>query len=319
MTTEVGTDVQKARALLERGLLVSIPTETVYGLAANAYDRTAVVKIFEVKARPSFDPLIVHSNSVDRIREFVEEIPTWAEPLVERFWPGPLTLVLRKKSIIPDIVTSGFETVGVRIPRHPLTLDLLEGLTVPLAAPSANPFGYISPTTAQHVQDQLDGRISYILDGGACEVGVESTIVGEVEGVPTILRVGGVGFEAIRALVPDVVMKSGKATSTMMPGSLPSHYAPRTRLVIGSPDFGKYAPEEIGCLAFTAVNQKIPIAHQEVLSMKGDLTEAASRLFHAMRELDKLGLRVIYAERVPDLGIGLAINDRLERASFHAA
>ena len=316
MTTEIGTDVQKARALLERGLLVAIPTETVYGLAANAYDSIAVTRIFEVKGRPTFDPLIIHSNSIAKIQTFVEEIPAWAVSLSEHFWPGPLTLILKKKAIVPDIVTSGLDTVAVRVPRHALTLDLLESLEMPLAAPSANPFGYVSPTRPDHVIDQLGGRISYILDGGVCEVGLESTIIGEVDGVPSILRLGGVDLEAIRELLPDIAVHTNPTSNPISPGSLESHYATHKPLYIGEPDLVQFRPEEIGTITFSKVYPEIPKAQQQVLSFFGDLREAASRLFHAMRELDRSDVKVIYAERVLDQGIGRAINDRLERASI---
>lgn len=178
MPAVIGTDVREAARLLAAGGLVAIPTETVYGLAANAFDEAAVLKVFAAKQRPAFDPLIVHVHSLEQVREVVRELPPEAEALMRSFWPGPLTLVLPKQPRIPDLVTSGLDTVGVRMPAHPLTQELLRALPFPLAAPSANPFGYVSPTTAQHVLDQLGERIPYILDGGPCTIGVESTIIG---------------------------------------------------------------------------------------------------------------------------------------------
>ncbi|MBK8614111.1 MAG: threonylcarbamoyl-AMP synthase [Flavobacteriales bacterium] len=184
MAAVIGTDLKEAARLLSAGELVAVPTETVYGLAANAFDEAAVLKVFEAKQRPAFDPLIVHVHSMEQLASVVREMPPEAETLMQAFWPGPLTLVLPKHPSIPDLVTSGLDTVGVRMPAHPLTLQLLSALPFPLAAPSANPFGYVSPTTAQHVADQLGDRIPYILDGGACAVGVESTIIGWEEQEP---------------------------------------------------------------------------------------------------------------------------------------
>ena len=187
---EIGKDIEKSAALLASGELVAIPTETVYGLAGNALDEKAVVQIFKSKNRPRFDPLIVHVAGIDQVYNYVESIPEELKALAEAFWPGPLTLLLTKKSIIPDLVTSGLGKVGVRVPNHALTLSLLERLDFPLAAPSANPFGYISPTSASHVQDHLGDKLAYILDGGHCEVGLESTIVGMEEGQVIIYRLG---------------------------------------------------------------------------------------------------------------------------------
>jgi L-threonylcarbamoyladenylate synthase len=174
---QIGSDINYAIELLTRQELVGIPTETVYGLAGNAYNADAIAKIFKVKERPFFDPLIVHTSKVDRIKDFVKEIPDKAQELATKFWPGPLTLILNRKSIIPDLVTSGLNTVAVRIPNHAYTLKVLENLDFPVAAPSANPFGYVSPTKAEHVNEQLGDKIAYVLDGGDCKIGIESTIV----------------------------------------------------------------------------------------------------------------------------------------------
>jgi L-threonylcarbamoyladenylate synthase len=196
---QIETDIEKAKALLESGELVAIPTETVYGLAGNALNPDAVAKIFSVKNRPSFDPLIIHTDSLEKVRKFTLDIPAPLDRLAAHFWPGPLTLLLPKKPIVPDLVTSGLDTVAVRIPQHTLTLSLLEALDFPLAAPSANPFGYISPTTAAHVQDQLGDKIPYILDGGPSQVGLESTIVGLENGEVVVYRLGGLEVAAIES------------------------------------------------------------------------------------------------------------------------
>jgi L-threonylcarbamoyladenylate synthase len=198
---EIGRDIEKAKSLLMQGDLVAIPTETVYGLAGNALDPEAVALIFETKNRPSFDPLILHTSSIGRVEDFVSSFPEKLKILAESFWPGPLTLLLPRKSVVPDLVTSGLDRVAVRVPKHPLTLALLESLDFPLAAPSANPFGYISPTRPEHVEAQLGEKIPYILDGEACDVGLESTIVGLEEDEIVIYRLGGLEISAIEKLV----------------------------------------------------------------------------------------------------------------------
>src|SRR5581483_2520444 len=294
--TEVGNDVAKAAELLSRGLLVAIPTETVYGLAANALNEPAVLRIFEVKARPRFDPLIVHGADQDRLSTYVKDFPNWASTLAARFWPGPLTLVLPKKDIIPDLVTSGLSTVAVRVPLSPLTHELLLQVDFPLAAPSANPFGYVSPTTPSHVLDQLGGHIPYILNGGECSVGIESTIVAEESGKIHVLRLGGVSVEEIEALVGPVTIGGIEGSA---PGTLKHHYATRTPLTLGPIDPLTVDTQRTGILSFQKRYPEIPLEHQVVLSPEGDLRKASSYLFAAMRHLDALGLRKILAEPFP--------------------
>jgi L-threonylcarbamoyladenylate synthase len=345
--TEIGPDIDKAARLLEAGELVAIPTETVYGLAANALNAKAVARIFEVKSRPYFDPLIVHlsagsgpespmsgltklgpcrdiARAEDYLRRmlnpYVRDFPAWALKLARSFWPGPLTLVLPRKPDVPDIVTSGLDTVALRIPAHFATLELLARLPFPLAAPSANPFGFVSPTTAQHVADQLGGKIPYVLDGGPCGVGVESTIVCEVAGAAAILRLGGLRVEDIEAVLGPigVAPASGK---TMAPGGLESHYAPRAPLFFDDLGYSQrgFKPAEVAALLFSKPLAAVPGDQQRVLSPPGDLNEAAQKLFAAMRELDALcatrGLKAIFTQKFPDQGLGRAINDRLKRAS----
>lgn len=310
--TEIGKDIAKARTLLEHGLIVAIPTETVYGLAANALDADAVVKIFEVKQRPRFDPLIVHGADRDQLTQYVLNFPEWATTLADKFWPGPLTLVLPKRNIVPDIVTSGFDTVAIRVPLNPLTHELLTQIEFPLAAPSANPFGYVSPTNPQHVMDQLGGKISYILDGGECTVGIESTIVAEHNGSIQILRLGGTSVEEIESVLGPVTIGTDIGHS---PGSMKNHYATRTPLVLGPIDLRNYDPSTTGILSFQKRYPEIPIEHQIVLSTSGDLRNASKYLFAAMRHLDSLHLKVILAEEFPETGLGRAINDRLWRAA----
>ncbi len=314
MNTTTGHDPAKAAELLRAGELVAIPTETVYGLAANALDPDAVLKIFEAKKRPGFDPLIVHAASFEAIRNFTGTIPPAALRLGESFWPGPLTVLLPKKPVIPDLVTSGLDTVAVRIPSHPLTTQLLEMLDFPLAAPSANLFGHVSPTRAMHVKDQLDGKVAYILDGGDCGVGLESTIVGFPEdGLPTIYRLGGVPVEEIEEVIGRVAVRPHSSSNPLAPGMLKSHYAPRKPLLI--PEKGQVLPENASYLRFSDYLPGIPESRQLVLSKDKDLHIAARNLFAALRELDSSSTPLIIAELLPDHGLGRAINDRLRRAS----
>lgn len=300
---------------MRSGGVVAIPTETVYGLAANALDATAVTSIFEIKERPFFDPLIVHAASIEMASQFVDHIPDWANELFERFSPGPITIVLKKRSIIPDIVTSGLDTVGIRIPNHPLTLALLNNLDFPLAAPSANPFMYVSPTSAEHVNEQLGGKIPYILDGGKCIVGVESTIIAELNDKPTILRLGGLSVEDIEGVIGKVVIHTNSSSKPMSAGMLDSHYSPRKKVILGRPERGAFKSESIGFIGFEFPLDGISTQYQKILSPIGDLGEAARNIFGALRELDKLDCEVIYAELVPEVGLGRAINDRLRRAA----
>ena len=311
----IDQDLSTAIDLLSNSELVGIPTETVYGLAGNAFDAMAVAKIFEVKERPSFDPLIVHTCSVERLSDFVEEIPAKAKLLADHFWPGPLTMVFKKKSIIPDLVTSGLDTVAVRIPKHPLTVELLQKLDFPLAAPSANPFGYVSPTTAEHVNEQLGDKIQYILDGGPCKVGIESTIISFEEEI-TVLRLGGLKIEEIEALVGKVKVNLHSSSDPTAPGMLESHYSPLTNIKIGNITdlIQENHNKKLGVLSFSNLFNGVKNEHQFVLSEKGDLEEAATRLFTGLRHLDTLNLQLILSNLVPEEGLGRAINDRLKRA-----
>ncbi|MFZ1664938.1 MAG: L-threonylcarbamoyladenylate synthase [Flavobacteriales bacterium] len=339
----IGTDINHAADLLRKGEVVAIPTETVYGLAANAYNEAAVLKIFQAKQRPAFDPLIVHVHSLEQVQEVVsfqrlrradtyrptpaettvtkrtlrgdDDTRKEAEALMAKFWPGPLTLVLPKSDRVPDLVTSGLDTVAVRMPAHPMALELLRSLDFPLAAPSANPFGYVSPTTAQHVADQLGEKIPYILDGGPCTVGVESTIIGwESDAEQWVLyRPGGTPVAEIEAVI-GTVGQAKKSVLPASPGTLESHYAPRKPVFIG--DVKSLLKEHTGQrTAVIAFTEKHEAWRTEVLSPKGNIAEAARRLFAALRSLDASEADVILAEVFPQEGLGAAINDRLRRAS----
>jgi L-threonylcarbamoyladenylate synthase len=314
---EIGKDISKAKKILENGGLVAIPTETVYGLAGNVFDTAAVARIFAVKNRPSFDPLIVHVASLEQARKYVQRLPTPAEKLAELFWPGPLTFLLPRNASIPDIVTAGLDTVGIRYPDQKLTNELLHQLNFPLAAPSANPFGYLSPTEPQHVDEQLGEKIEYILDGGVCRVGIESTIVGFEEGKTIIYRTGGLSIEKIEAVVGPIQIKDESISNPVAPGQLTSHYAPDKRLVLGdvSELLKKFGPYGVGILSFRRTFKEVDTGHQIILSVSGDLEEAAQNLFLALHQLDKMKIQIILAEEVPDTGIGRAINDRLRRAA----
>ena len=309
--------VHQAAEILRRGGIVAFPTETVYGLGADAFSPLAVARIFEVKKRPHFDPLIVHVASQVDLDKLVSEIPSDARKVIEQFWPGPLTIVLLKKEEVPEIVTSGLPTVAVRMPRHPMALSLIKQAGVPIVGPSANPFGYLSPTTAQHVRDQLGDQIDFILDGGPCDVGVESTIISFEEEIPRLLRPGGVPLEEIESTLGQVEIRPRVRDKPLAPGMLPRHYAPRTPILLNweGKNFDFNRNEKIGLLVFQEPRWPYRFHHIEVLSKKGDIREAAANLFAAIRRLDELDLDLILAETVPEVGLGRAIMDRLRRAS----
>jgi L-threonylcarbamoyladenylate synthase len=314
--TDCGQDVIRAGMFLSEGKVVAIPTETVYGLACNAFDEFAVAEVFRLKNRPSFDPLIVHVPSIEAASKLVTTIPEKARLLMESFWPGPLTLLLPKDDSIPDLVTSGLPTVGLRMPAHPLALELLSKLPFPLAAPSANPFGYISPTSAEHVLSHFNGLIPYVLDGGPCEVGVESTILGFENGAPVVYRLGGIPVEAITEVIGPVDINTKVGSKPSAPGMLKSHYAPSIPLFIGN------ASEYVGLLrdvrgANIVLQQRPSVDGFDtfVLSEKGDPSDAARNLFKVMRQIDDGDYNMVVAERFPEYGLFRAINDRLGRAS----
>lgn len=317
MTVQNETEeLQRAAATLQAGGLVAIPTETVYGLAANALNPQAVAKIFAAKERPFFDPLIVHLAEESWWPRVVSDFPTVARKLAAKFWPGPLTMILPKAAAVPELVTSGLMTVGVRVPDHPLTQKLLRLADLPVAAPSANPFGRLSPTTADHVRQQLGSRIDMVLDGGPCRVGVESTIVQIQDDIVTLLRPGGVPLEEIEALVGQVrrpELPSQK--SPVAPGMLDSHYAPRTPLRIVD-RFPAIPPSaRTGLLSLSTTDAASSFTMIEVLSQQSDLLEAAANFFQALHRLDQARLDVILVTPFPDAGLGRALNDRLRRAA----
>ncbi len=343
--------VKAAAGALADGQPVALPTETVYGLAADALRPDAVIQIFEAKERPFFDPLIVHLPSrdwLDRVTQIPDGSRAWVEALITKFWPGPLTLVLPRQLIVPDIVTSGLDTVAVRMSANPVFRAVVEHFGHPLAAPSANRFGRISPTMAEHVRSELDGRIPLIVDGGPTEHGVESTIVKVEGGELRLLRAGPVTPEDLGAVFQDLceardyrpteeefayfyerlgvnfsaMLRGEENVNVEAPGQLASHYAPRTPLRLIAPGVGvliydqeNQVPARLGSLAFQVPSTAAEFACEEILSRTGDLHEAAATLFAKMRRLDEAGLDMIIAEQVPERGLGIAIMDRLRKAA----
>ena len=315
---EISTDLIRAKKILESNELVAIPTETVYGLAGNIYNEQSIKKIFETKKRPFFNPLIVHIHDKSVLEEIVSEIPEKAEILASTFWPGSLTLVLKKNSKISDLITAGKDTVAVRVPNHPMTLALLKSLNFPLAAPSANPFGSISPTTALHVADYFPATLSMVLDGGNCENGIESTIIGFENNDPVLYRLGSISIEEIENVVGKIRVKTTTEKTPQAPGMLSRHYAPATRTILVdnvSSAVDLHINKKIGVLLFQNPVLHPYILSTEILSTTGDLKEAMSNLYAAMHRLDKQNLDLIIAEKLPANHLGNSINDRLQRAT----
>ena len=312
----IGIDTNHAAEILKTGGIVGIPTETVYGLAANAFNEQAVVKVYKAKNRPAFDPLITHIKNHEALEPLVKHIPEKAQQLMDNFWPGPLTLVLPKSDKISDLISSGLSTAAFRMPRHKLLHDLLEKLDSPIVAPSANPFGYVSPTTAEHVNQQLGDKIDYVLDGGASKIGVESTIIAFEEESPTILRLGGLSVEEIEAVIGPVLINISSSSKPSAPGMLIAHYSPSKPVVLGDIDklLIKYQADKIGILSYRKKYQSYP---NFVLSEIASLDEAATNLFAALRWFETQDIDFVIAEKVPDEGLGKAINDRLNRASIN--
>lgn len=310
----IGTSIDRAVEALGRGELIGLPTETVYGLAGNALDESALVKIFETKNRPRFDPLITHMDSLVKAELLVQEFPEKAIMLAERFWPGPLTLLLNKRPEIPDLLTAGLPRMALRIPNHPLALRLLSRLDFPLAAPSANPFGFVSPTSARHVDDQLGDKINYVLDGGDCEVGLESTVVGFDDENITIHRLGGLTVEEIEDVVGHVSISLNKSSNPVSPGQTKRHYSPGKPLIIGNitEELQKANGQKVGVISFDTDHG---VDDQIVLSPGGNMDEAARRIFSALRTMKNTDVEIIITQKFPESGLGRAINDRLERAA----
>lgn len=299
--------------------VAAIPTETVYGLAGNIYSEKAIRSIFSIKQRPLFNPLIVHLPNAAAINKVAKEVPAIAKALADKFWPGPLTLLLPKKESVPDLITAGKRTVAVRVPNHALTLSLLQQLSFPLAAPSANPFGSISPTTAAHVANYFKEEFPFILDGGPCTSGIESTIIGFNEEGAIVYRYGSLAIEEIEKITGPLQEYIRDEETPDAPGMLLRHYAPSTPTILSN-DIEKsvreHAGKKIGLMVFNQSMKGEDIVFQEILSASGSLEEAASNLYAAMHRLDQEQLDIIITERFPDKGLGRSINDRLQRATY---
>ncbi len=312
-----GKNTELAASLLRDGKLVAIPTETVYGLAALAINEKAVLRIFEVKQRPFFDPLILHFHSLDAALAHSLPADQRLIELARHFWPGPLTILLPKKDSIPGIVTSGLAQMAARVPDHPLTLELLGLLDQPLAAPSANPFGYISPTEPAHVEKQLGSKVDYILDGGVCAVGLESTIVGIENGKLCVFRLGGLTVEEIEKVAGPVELSINQSGNPRTPGQLKSHYAPSKPLLLGDLASLKaqHSGKKLAVICFGDEHLDYGDALVFNLSKKSNLREAAINLFRCLREADESHAELVLCALLPEFGLGMAINDRLRRAA----
>ena len=304
--------IQQAAELLRAGKLIAFPTETVYGLGANALDEAAVARIFEAKGRPASSPIIVHVSGVEMARLVVAEWPQTAEQLAKRFWPGPLTLVLKKQPAVPVLVTAGLETVGVRMPAHPVAQALIAAAQLPIAAPSANRFTQLSPTTAQHVREGLGDRVDYILDGGPCSVGIESTVLSLVTPLPTLLRPGDISQQQIEQLIGPVTrLITAISAAHPSPGMHPRHYSPRTRLLlVRSGD----VPSS-GNGAYLQLQRPPSVAVRETIAMPHDVHAYAAQLYRILHDLDARGYDWIAVEAPPDEPEWEAVLDRLRRAA----
>lgn len=310
----IGADIQQAAKILSEGGLVAIPTETVYGLAANAFNLDAITNIFKAKNRPAFDPLITHIADASQLRELATSVPPKAQTLIDKFWPGPLTIVLPKSAKVNDLITSGLDSAAFRIPNHPLTSSLLSLVDFPLVAPSANPFTYVSPTTAQHVADQLGDKVDYILDGGTCNIGLESTIISFKTSTPKILRLGGISTEEIEEAIGQIEVQNHSSSTPDAPGMLTNHYSPGVEIMIGNIDqlINENSGKKIGIISY---KKSFPNYINSVLAPSGNLAEAAQNLFKSLRWMGNQQVEIILTEYVPNQGLGRAINDRLTRAS----
>lgn len=319
-------DLNNAAELIKRGEVVVMPTETVYGLGANALDESAVKKIFDAKGRPSDNPLIVHVSDFSEVENLVEEIPEGAKRLAEKFWPGPLTVIFKKKPIIPESVSAGLPTVGIRIPEDETARAFIRACGVPIAAPSANISGKPSPTAFRHVVEDMNGRVAGIIRGGNSRVGVESTVIDMTAEVPTVLRPGGISIEQLREALGEVLISSEvkKDDIPKAPGMKYKHYSPKASVYIlkGSPSnasmflkkrcaFGKVA-----VLGFEETKDMLPEGvHFISLGSERLPQDAAARLFDALRECDRIGAKEVYAPEIPDDGLWRAVKNRLYKAA----
>lgn len=326
--TVTDSDIQRAAALLQEGRLVAFPTETVYGLGADARNDAAVKRIYEAKGRPSNNPLIVHVHSLSQVFEYCDLSRSWNPAVVKEritklatLWPGPLSIIVPRATNICATVAAGGDSVALRIPNHPVALRLLKAFNGPVAAPSANPSMYVSPTTAQHVRDGLGERVDCVLDGGPCAIGLESTVLSLLEETPKVLRPGAITLETLRETLGCVVegpsqRKERSQTELLSPGLLAKHYAPMTKVMLRTAiPVGFVFPPRVGALVFSSWKPPFPTTQMAVLSASGNLEEVATQLFGALREFDAAGLDLIVVDVCEPIGLGEAIMDRLVRAS----
>lgn len=314
----ISKDVKLAATFLKNDGVVGIPTETVYGLAGNAYSDVAINKIFEVKKRPNSNPLILHVKNSNELDKIGTQIPELAYKLAETFWPGPLTLIVKKQPHISNLITASQDTVAVRVPNHTLTLELLNSIDFPLVAPSANPFTRISPIEAPHVEAYFKDQINMVLDGGRCSEGIESTIVGFENNRAIIYRLGAISIEEIEKITNNVSVYKPLDKKIITPGMLKKHYSPNTDIILTrnvSQEIEWFSDKKIGLLLFNAPQPNFNLAYQKILSPESNLKIATSNLYKALHELDAMNLDLIIAERFPEYGLGLTINDRLTRAT----
>lgn len=319
ISPEDSIQIQQAVDLLKEEQLVAIPTETVYGLAGNAFSEKAILSIFEVKNRPAVNPLIVHIKNIEAVHEVAQNIPQEALLLAQKYWPGPLTLILEKKDHISNSISAGKTTIGVRVPNHEITLELLNRLNFPIVAPSANRSNHISPTTPAHVRSSLGDRAPFVLEGGSCKNGIESTIVGFKDDQVVLYRHGAIAKEELEDTLQKKLIEFTKDTiAPASPGMFKKHYSPNTPLILTT-DLQKelvaHRNQKVGVIPFQNLLSSHPKEWQRVLSTTGNLSEAAANLYRALHEMDSLNLDLIVVEKAPSIGLGVAINDRLERAS----
>jgi L-threonylcarbamoyladenylate synthase len=305
-------EIQHAASLLRAGKLVAFPTETVYGLGSNALDAEAVARIFAAKGRPHTSPIIVHVSSMEMARLVVSEWPKQAELLAAEFWPGPLTLVLKKQAAVPDLVTAGLDTVGVRLPAHPVAMALIAAAQIPVAAPSANRFTQLSPTTAEHVRQSLGARVDYILDGGACSVGIESTVLSLTGGLPVLLRPGGVSRRQIELMIGPVARQTQASSEAHpSPGMHPRHYSPQTKLLLVRD--GEVPESGIG--AYLQLHRRPGREVRALVPMPSEAGEYAAQLYRVLHDADSRGYDWIAVDAPPDAPDWEAVRDRLQRAA----
>ncbi len=315
MNEKIRDQIKIAAEIIRKGGLVAFPTETVYGLGADGLNPVAVAKIFEVKNRPTFNPLILHIENIDRLNTVCEIPGDKVHDLIEEFWPGPLTLVLPKKTNVPEIVTAGLDTVAVRMPDNLIALELIKESDTPIAAPSANLFGQLSPTRAGHVQKQLGDKIDMILDGGKCSIGIESTILLVENDDVTLLRPGAIPLESIREIIGEIKLFPKRSDRPNSPGQLPFHYSPQTPiLMLTVENIEKHKDEKIGAIFFKGNDSKFNFEKEIILSHNGSLSEAAANLFSTLHKLDDLQLDCILIEPFPQEGLGVALMDRIQKA-----